>query len=250
MVDWTFLGTPNTAQGCHPAREHPKRLPTGCIPNMSWCPHVLCARPSGGRSPKHLQQTPSPGRDEHPPAVSAAPSMWQRQAQHWPRCRWKYLLTASSLHFSPMRWPVLRHSPLAHRPCQGGSRPWDPGSPAPPLPPQPGRGQQPWHRQSFMSQHTQIFQSFLPVLDSFLGGQAVLNSKWSFPTFLPTGCCSGGPLLSRGLGRSPGGWRAVHSPAGASVCRAAKALGSFPACVPGREETKEEDPGKGGRLRR
>lgn len=59
-----------------------------------------------------------------------------------------------------------------------------------------------------------------------------------------------GSLLSRGLGRGPGGWRAVHSPAGASVCRAAKALGSFPAGVPGRGETKEEDPGKGGRLRR
>ena len=163
MASWTFLGAPSTAQGCHPDREHPERLPAGCIPNMSWCPHVLCAWPSQGRrgrSPKHLQQTPLPGRDEHLPAVSAAPSVWQRQARHRPRRRWKHLLTASSLHFSPMRWPALRRSPLAHRPCQGGSQLWGPGSPAPPLPPQPGRGQHPWHKQSLMSQHAQTFQSF------------------------------------------------------------------------------------------
>lgn len=140
-------------------------------------------------------------------------------------------LAASSLHFSLIRWPALRHSPLEH---QQGTLSCGVQAPLHPLPPVPGRGQHPRHRQSLVSQHAQTSRSFRQLF----GRPAVFKLKMEFPQrFCLLAVAAGGLGCPRGLT-----CRALTCRGG----RAAKAPGSAPA-GPGRGEAREEDPGKGGR---
>lgn len=100
-------------------------------------------------------------------------------------------LAASSLHFSLMRWPALRHSPLEH---QQGTLSCGVQAPCTLCPPCPAAGSiLGTGRASCLSTHK------LPApFASFLAGQLFLNSKWSFPSVFASS------LLLRGVSAAPG----------------------------------------------
>lgn len=112
-------------------------------------------------------------------------------------------LAASSLHFSLMRWPALRHSPLEH---QQGTLSCGVQAPLHPLPPVPGRGQHPRHRQSLVSQHARTSRSFRQLF----GRPAVFKLKMEFPQRF---CLL---AVAAGVSAAPGDSPAEHSPAGAA----------------------------------
>lgn len=190
MASWTVLDALSPARECHPARDHPE----SCVPSMSWHPH-----PPPDRSPEHLQHTPSPGWDEHPRVVSAAPAVAQMET-----------LTGSLIPaFFPDALASPAPSPLAHRPCQGGSRPWGPGSPAAPLLPSLAWAASLPRAEPHASACINL-PVFLPAQDKFFCRLGVFKLKMEFPHIFA--CHSGGPLLSHGPGAGGAAGQCTHLP--------------------------------------